>query len=418
MASATRIGILVRSGLRVLIVDDDESVRRGVRTLLSLTTDDVSICGEAADGTEAIAKTVEVKPDVVLMDVRMPGMNGLEATRDIRRLAPKTQIIVLSNYEIPQARQEALNAGAVDYVAKSEIWTRLMPSLRRLSPEAAPNGDTPTGPDSPGESGDKPRDLKARLRESEERFRATFEQSAVGMAHVANDGRWLRANRKLCEMLGYTQAEMQSLTLQDVVYSKDVLAEFEQARKLSSGKIEHYSTEQRYIRKDGGIVPVRLTVNAVRNPNGKLKFCVRVLEDVSVARQKAMHALDVANGYMALLTNRMSAALTRCSRDLRYLWVNENYAKWMERPVEKIVGQRILDVFGLEAFRTLRPRFEQVLRGQDIVYKEKVAYAGIGLRHISAVYAPTKDWLGRADGWIAMVEDITAPKKGGQLRPE
>jgi PAS domain S-box-containing protein len=403
--------------LRVLIVDDDEFVRRGVRTLLSLATDDVSICGEAADGKEAIAKTVEVKPDVVLMDVRMPGMNGLEATRDIRHLSPWTQIIVLSNYEIPQARQEALKAGAADYVAKSEIWTRLMPSLRKLATEGGANGDTP-GLDAQGESSDKTRDLRAQLRESEERFRATFEQSAVGMAHITLDGRWLRANQKLCQILGYTQQEMRRLTLRDVVHLRDVAHDFAQARKLANGEIDRYSTEQRYIRKDGGIVPVRLTVNAVRNPNGKLKYCVRVVEEVSAVTQRTAHNLEIAKGYLALLTNRMSAALTRCSHDLRYLWVNENYAKWMNRPIERIVGRRILDVFGKEAFRTLRPRFEQVLKGEDVVYKEKVAYEGIGLRHISAVYAPTRDLAGKVEGWMALVEDNTVPKASEGLQSD
>jgi PAS domain S-box-containing protein len=398
-------------GLKVLIVDDDESVRRGLRTLLSLSTDNISVCGEATDGNEAVAKTIELKPDVVLMDVRMPGMNGLEATREIVRLLPRTQIILLSNYEIAHVKQEGVKAGAVDYVTKSEIWNRLLPSLRKLSPEHEfSDTEMPGDGDVHGANGDASRDFRAQFRNAEERFRATFEQSAVGMAHVANDGHWLRANQKLCEILGYSREEIEQLTLQDVIYPRDMLYDFEQGRRMAVGEIERYCMEQRYVRKDGKTVPVRLTVDAVRNPNGKLKYCVRVLETTSATTQKTVRDLQIANKQLALLTSRLSAALTRCSRDLRYVWVNDNYAKWMQLAPEKIIGRRILDVFGKEAFQTLQPRFEQVLLGRNVQYKQKVSYAGIGLRHISAAYSPTLDSTGKTDGWVALVEDITIPK--------
>jgi DNA-binding NarL/FixJ family response regulator len=118
--------------VRVLIVDDQQSVRRGIRALLLLGTDDIEVCGEAENGHEAVVRAAELKPDVILMDVRMPVVNGFQATREIRRRFPDIQVVVLSHYDLPYAREHAIEAGAFDYVEKSAIWMKLLPALRRL----------------------------------------------------------------------------------------------------------------------------------------------------------------------------------------------------------------------------------------------------------------------------------------------
>ena len=92
------------------------------------------------------------------------------------------------------------------------------------------------------------------LRQSEARFRATFEQAAVGVAHVSVDGRLLRVNDKLCEIFGYAREEMLRLTLQDLAYPEDQEADLEQVRRVLAGEIESYSMEKRYFRKDGALI--------------------------------------------------------------------------------------------------------------------------------------------------------------------
>src|SRR5205085_676267 len=99
------------------------------------------------------------------------------------------------------------------------------------------------------------------LRESEERFRSTFEQAAVGIAHVAPDGRWLRVNQKFCEITGYTAEELSSLTYQQVTHTDDLAADEQLAGKIASGELHHYVLEKRYIRKDGSPVDVSITVS-------------------------------------------------------------------------------------------------------------------------------------------------------------
>jgi PAS domain S-box-containing protein len=117
--------------IRILIVDDHEVVRRGVRSLLSLEKD-IEVCGEAVDGQDAILKAQELLPDFITMDISMPNMNGLEATREIRRIMPAVHILVLSQHDVPEMMQQALNAGANGYVVKSAVSTALVAALEKV----------------------------------------------------------------------------------------------------------------------------------------------------------------------------------------------------------------------------------------------------------------------------------------------
>jgi signal transduction histidine kinase len=115
--------------MRVLVVDDHEVVRRGVRSLLEPHCD---VCGEAVDGKDAVEKSRQLKPDVVVMDVSMPNLNGLEATPLIRHILPDCEVLILSQHESPQMVQQALKAGARGYVVKSSVARDLLAALERV----------------------------------------------------------------------------------------------------------------------------------------------------------------------------------------------------------------------------------------------------------------------------------------------
>ncbi len=119
------------------------------------------------------------------------------------------------------------------------------------------------------------------LRESEERFRATFEHAAVGAAQVGIDGRWLRVNRRLCEIVGYTQDELLSMTFADITHAEDLEAGFEQTRAMLRGESQTFTMEKRYVRKDGSTVWVNLTVSLVREASGEPRYFIAVVEDIS-----------------------------------------------------------------------------------------------------------------------------------------
>ena len=117
--------------LRILLVDDQPLIRRGLRIWLELEPD-VEIAGEASSGQEAIELARSLAPEVVLMDVEMPGMNGIAATAAIRAAAPQTQVVVQSLHDDAPTRVRALAAGAAAFVGKGTGEAELLATIRRL----------------------------------------------------------------------------------------------------------------------------------------------------------------------------------------------------------------------------------------------------------------------------------------------
>ena len=116
--------------LRVLVVDDSEIVRRSICQILKSQADIEIVC-EAADGADAVCKVREHRPDVVLLDITMPVMNGFEAARRIKQEFPSTLILVVSQSDSAPFAKEAIAAGASGYVVKSNATTELIPMLRK-----------------------------------------------------------------------------------------------------------------------------------------------------------------------------------------------------------------------------------------------------------------------------------------------
>jgi DNA-binding NarL/FixJ family response regulator len=122
---------------RILLVDDHDIIRRGIRSLLSLSSD-WEICGEARNGREAIEKVLECKADLVVMDVSMPVMNGVEATRQIRAISPSTKVVIFTMHDSPQIATAAKDAGASAWLTK----TSLAEQLQRVVGEVLAVGKT------------------------------------------------------------------------------------------------------------------------------------------------------------------------------------------------------------------------------------------------------------------------------------
>lgn len=120
--------------------------------------------------------------------------------------------------------------------------------------------------------------LRQALEESNERFKATFEQAAVGIAHVAPDGNWLRINQKLCDILGYTDSELKHKTFQEITHPDDLADDIAYVERVLSGEIESYTIEKRYFRQSGEAIWADLTVSLVRESSGAPKYFISVIQ--------------------------------------------------------------------------------------------------------------------------------------------
>ena len=118
--------------LRILVADDHELVRRGIRGLLCARRG-WTVVGEAMNGREAVEKANRLKPDVAILDISMPDLDGLQATRRIRETAPTTEVVVLTMHESDQMVRRVLDAGARGYVLKSDLATHLVKAVKNVS---------------------------------------------------------------------------------------------------------------------------------------------------------------------------------------------------------------------------------------------------------------------------------------------
>ena len=131
----------MNSPIRVLIADDHEIVRKGIRALLA-TKRDIQVIGEASNGIEAVAQTLNLQPDVVLMDLVMPKMDGIQATREITAKQPNTHILVLTSFSADDQVFPAIGAGALCYLLKDSGPQELIQAIRKVY-----NGEPSLEPD-------------------------------------------------------------------------------------------------------------------------------------------------------------------------------------------------------------------------------------------------------------------------------
>jgi DNA-binding NarL/FixJ family response regulator len=117
--------------LRILIADDHEAVRKGVCAILSSRTD-VEVCGEAENGKETIEKANALKPDLIILDITMPVLNGFEAAREIRKTLPNVPILILSMHESNHLIGEAKRIGVQGYVTKTQVGGTLLAAVDKL----------------------------------------------------------------------------------------------------------------------------------------------------------------------------------------------------------------------------------------------------------------------------------------------
>jgi PAS domain S-box-containing protein len=150
------------------------------------------------------------------------------------------------------------------------------------------------------------------LRDSEARFRGTFENAAVGIAHVDFSGRWQRVNERLCEIVGYPREELLRTTFQQITHPDDLHADLEQFERLIRGEIESYGIEKRYVNKRGDVAWTHLTVSLQRDVTGAPEYCIAVVQDIQQRKQyetalaEAREAADRSNRSKSEFLARMS----------------------------------------------------------------------------------------------------------------
>lgn len=118
---------------RILLADDHEVVRQGIRMLIEKQKEAMVVCGEARNGREAVTLANQLKPDIVILDFEMPELNGLEATRQIKRQLPETEVLIFTGHEEEQLVHDVFQAGARSYIVKTDVGQHLIAAVKALA---------------------------------------------------------------------------------------------------------------------------------------------------------------------------------------------------------------------------------------------------------------------------------------------
>jgi len=195
-----------------------------------------------------------------------------------------------------------------------------------------PRGFSRGGPDTA-----PPGDAEAALRESEERFRRTFELAASGIAHIGLDRRFIRVNRRLCEILGYPESELIGRTGRDLSHPEDVDVINKQRPRLYAGEISSVRVEKRYVRKDGSTVWVAFTMVVERDGAGKPQYEIAVFDDIT-ARKSAEDALRESEARFRAVVDSANEGILVYNKSLHIAAANPAAERIIRLPRAEIVG--------------------------------------------------------------------------------
>lgn len=187
------------------------------------------------------------------------------------------------------------------------------------------------------------RKFEKMVTESEDLFRSTFEQAAVGMAHVSLDGKLIKFNDKMSDILGYSRDHLEGLSFQEVTFPPDLEADLELLRQLLSGEIENYSLEKRYIRRDGSLAWALITVSLRRHPDGSPNHLISVVQDI--AQRKAVEgALKARERFLENIFSSIQDGLSILDKDLNIVKVNPVMEKWYSHALP-FQGKKCYEVY-------------------------------------------------------------------------
>jgi diguanylate cyclase (GGDEF)-like protein/PAS domain S-box-containing protein len=252
------------------------------------------------------------------------------------------------------------------------------------------------------------------LKESEQRFGSSFRDAAIGMALVGTDGRWLQVNRSLCEILGYSQAELLGKTFQDITHPDDLESDVEQVRRMLSGELETYQMEKRYFHKDGYVVWILLSVSLVHDEEGKPLYFISQIQDIT-KRKEAEEKIR----FQATLLDEVGEAVIAIDLEGKVVYWNRAAEELYGWSAEETIGRPSVEVTASEDLWE---------RADEIMSELRAMKSWVGeyqLRHKDGTLfpaliniTPVHDEQANLVGMISISTDITERKEAEEALKE
>ena len=248
---------------------------------------------------------------------------------------------------------------------------------------------------------------------AEQQFRETIDGAPIGMALVAPRGRWLRVNRALCEITGYTEAELQALTFQDITHPADLSADLVQLDQLVAGEIDDYQMETRYIHKLGHFVWVQLSVSLLRDETGAPLHLIAQIQDITADKAAREALVDTSQRLKLILENLSGSAVALYDRDLRL--------RFCEGPLfaagdlSEMIGRRLPDFVDPGVMAEMTPGLAAAFAGHTT---STVLDDQDGGSTLAVQFTPYRLVDGSIDGVLVHWHDISALREAQRGRDE
>jgi PAS domain S-box-containing protein len=251
------------------------------------------------------------------------------------------------------------------------------------------------------------------LHQSEERFRLTIDEAPIGMALVALDGRFLLVNRAFCEIVGYGSAELTQRTFQSITHPDDLDADVALAGRLARGEMPRYQLGERYIRKDGTVVDVMLSVSMLRDRDGAPILYIAQVEDVT-ERKRIEQRLRDANAFLdAIVENVPLMLFVKDSESGRFVRFNRAAEELLGWTKESLAGKSDHDFWPPTQADFFIEKDRETLQSGDVldIEEEPIQTRHHGVRILHTKKVPVRDPAGKPLYLLGISEDITEKKR-------
>jgi PAS domain S-box-containing protein len=257
------------------------------------------------------------------------------------------------------------------------------------------------------------------LRESEERYRRTFELASSGLAQVDLDGRFVRVNRRLCEMFGYSEAELVGMSAKDISHPEDRDAVDERRRQLIAGEVDTLRVEKRYLHKDGGTVWMHVAIAMERDAAGQPLYAISVLDDIT-ARKDAEEALRESETRYRSTFELAGSGIAHIGLDRKFIRVNRRLCEILGYPEQALIGMTGRDISHPEDLEVINTERKRLYAGEiDHVHVEKRYLRKDGSTvWVAFSMVLERDAAQRPAYEIAIFDDITKRKNAEQALRE
>lgn len=389
--------------LKILVVDDDARVRGIIRDFVS-SRPGVTVCGEAADGLESIEQAKAKRPDLVLMDVTMPRMNGLDATRILRREIPEMDVILVSQNDPRIVSRQAAEVGARGYCSKSDLRRDLLPMIDRTCEKQESHSHHINSADferSPSE-------------QTSNWLAAIVDSSDDIIVSKSLDGIVTSWNKSAERVFGYAAPQAIGKPLSALIIPKDrQQEEAEILARIQQGEpVDHFDTVRQ--RKDGSLVDVSVTISPIRDSAGRIVGASKVARDITEKkrweRNAALLAAIVDSSDDVIVSKNLDGIITS--------W-NRGAERTFGYSAHEAIGKHITLIIPPDRLEEESEILRRLRRGERIDHFETARQRKDGvLLDMSLTISPIRDAAGHIIGASKVARDITLQKRADEILRE